>query len=462
MDNLYVHLQSDSSPEFFPNNTICDFRNQLAGSLDLDPAYYEVALVQCSYVYNAPCIKAGKEVAQLRVVGPIIDYCDTVRNTEIITIEDHDRDHDFKVIDQNDFMLTADSLIKFKLKSSAEVDKIKDLVVTQNKTCDIYRITENIIECRLARTVSNFDELVSYVNDKLTKYDSRISYDQTGKKIIYDLNSNVHSVDFLGTYYSIFNGREGYESFTPHDWFNANTKNIISNTKLFNIRVTKKIEHLGQNNHRHILPASIPPTETIELSIPASKYYEDDTKGNLKVHEYVYKITLDEDVYDVDGLVSQLKQKIPSPFLKYENNIVSMSYTDSVYDFVSLIPSEQVKAILGISEITTTHSVKNTHLVEKGVFRPFFGYGQQKMYIYADIIENQFIGSQLAPLLRITDYKGQNATTTTQEFAHHHYVPLRNMNLDQIHVYIRSENSDYLPIELGTFSATLHFRRKRF
>ncbi len=459
MDNLYVHLQSDSSPEFFPNNTICDFRNQLAGSLDLDPEYYEVALVQCSYVYNPPCIKAGKEIAQLRVVGPVVDFCDTVRNTELISIEEHDPD--FRVIDQDNFMLTADSLIKYKLKSSDEVDKIKDLK-TQNKICDIYRITENIIECRLGRTVSNFDELLSYVNDKLTNYDSRISYDQTGKKIKYDLNSSVHSVDFLGTYYSVFNGREGYESFGPQDWFSSNIKNIKSNTKLFNIRVTKKIEHLGLTNHRHVLSVNIPHTETIELSIPASKYYEDDTKGTLKVHEYVYQITLDEEAYDVDGLVNQLKQKITSPFIKYENNIVSMSYTDNVYDFVSLIPSDQVKAILGISEIATTHSVKNTHRVDKGVFRPFFGYGQQKMYIYADIIENQFIGSQLAPLLRITDYKGQNATTSTQEFAHHHYVPLRKINLDQIHMYIRSESSDYLPIELGTFSATLHFRRKRF
>lgn len=84
------------------------------------------------------------------------------------------------------------------------------------------------------------------------------------------------------------------------------------------------------------------------------------------------------------------------------------------------------------------------------------------MYIYMDIIENQFIGGQVAPLLRIVDYKGEKERTTTQEFAHHHYVPLRNISIDQIHMYIRSETSAYLPIELGSFTATLHFRRKRF
>jgi len=228
------------------------------------------------------------------------------------------------------------------------------------------------------------------------------------------------------------------------------------------MKITSKIEYLGSVKHIHDSPLNIEPTETHQLTIPAWKYYNDNSAGSLTINHHIYSILLDEDVYDVDGLIHQLQQKLSFIQFEHKNNTVTLIHTESKYKFYELKLTDQIKAILGVSEISTCYSSLNTLREEKGVFRPFFGYGQQKMYIYVDIIENQFIGSQLAPLLRITDYKGQNATTTIQEFAHHHYVPLRNVNLDQIHMYIRSETSDFLPIELGTLSATLHFRRKRF
>lgn len=94
-------------------------------------------------------------------------------------------------------------------------------------------------------------------------------------------------------------------------------------------------------------------------------------------------------------------------------------------------------------------------------YRPYFAYGQQKMYMYIDAIENQHVGGLMAPLLRIADYKGEKGFSITQEFTHHQYVPLRNTVIDHIRMYIRSESGDYLPIEHGNFSATLHFRKKR-
>lgn len=455
MDNLYVHLQSDSSPEFFPNNTISDFRNQLAGPLDLDPEFYEVALVQCSYVYNPPCIKAGKEIAQLHVLGPVMDFCDTVQRSEqIFSVDLADN---LLLVDQNIFMLTGDNFAHYQMKTSDNINKFTDLGSDTKKTLDIHRLTEHVIECRLGRTVENFDELLSYVNEKLIHYQSRIMYKKdANQNLIREFHNNVRSIEFDGTYDGIFNRN------MPYAYFNANKINVLPGSVIFRLKVTIKIEHLGRTNHSHDFPIDLDRFETKELLVPASKYYENNTKGSLKVHVYTYQIKLVEDVYDVEGLIDELTQKIPSPLFYYGNNLVSLSYIDNSFDFVTFNPSDQVKAVLGISEITTTQTTQNDHREEKGVFRPFFGYGQQKMYIYADIIENQFIGSQLAPLLRITDYKGQNATTSTQEFAHHHYVPLRKINLDQIHMYIRSETSDYLPIELGTFSATLHFRRKRF
>ena len=42
MENLCVHLKSDAVPEFFPTNSMSNFRNKTSTPLDLDPSLYEV------------------------------------------------------------------------------------------------------------------------------------------------------------------------------------------------------------------------------------------------------------------------------------------------------------------------------------------------------------------------------------------------------------------------------------
>jgi len=49
MDQFYVTLPSDSSPNFFPNNTIASFRTKLAIPIELEPDKWKVGLVEISY-----------------------------------------------------------------------------------------------------------------------------------------------------------------------------------------------------------------------------------------------------------------------------------------------------------------------------------------------------------------------------------------------------------------------------
>ena len=49
MDQFYVTLPSDSSANFFPNNTIASFRTKLATPIELEPDKWEVGLVEISY-----------------------------------------------------------------------------------------------------------------------------------------------------------------------------------------------------------------------------------------------------------------------------------------------------------------------------------------------------------------------------------------------------------------------------
>jgi len=95
-------------------------------------------------------------------------------------------------------------------------------------------------------------------------------------------------------------------------------------------------------------------------------------------------------------------------------------------------------------------------------FPPTFNYGKTRMFIYTDVVENQYVGHQMAPLLRISTYDGKDKHIKTVDFPHLQYIPVCKPYIEHILMYIRSESGEMLPFEHGTFSATLHFRRRRY
>jgi hypothetical protein len=105
--------------------------------------------MQCSYVYNPPYIKAGKEVAQLRVLGSVIDYCDTVRLTD--RISSTELEYDLSLVDQDVFMLDDINFAHYHNKTSDDIIKSVELSDDIETTTEIYRITS---DWRLTRFVT--------------------------------------------------------------------------------------------------------------------------------------------------------------------------------------------------------------------------------------------------------------------------------------------------------------------
>lgn len=87
--------------------------------------------------------------------------------------------------------------------------------------------------------------------------------------------------------------------------------------------------------------------------------------------------------------------------------------------------------------------------------------GNTQIYVYCDIVDLQRVGSEMVPLLRKMDYKGKHAEVLTRSFLHLQYMSLSRSDIDCIHLYIKNEEGRNLPFTFGSFSATLHFRRKR-
>lgn len=93
------------------------------------------------------------------------------------------------------------------------------------------------------------------------------------------------------------------------------------------------------------------------------------------------------------------------------------------------------------------------------VFEPAL---RTQLYVYCDIIENQRVGGEVAPLLRKMTYVGEHDQVVTRNFPHLQYVNVAYTEFDKIWMYIRNETGQPPPFITGAFSCTLHFRRKRY
>jgi hypothetical protein len=98
----------------------------------------------------------------------------------------------------------------------------------------------------------------------------------------------------------------------------------------------------------------------------------------------------------------------------------------------------------------------------KYIYPVFQKAGASNMFIYCDIVEPQRVGHSLVPLLRRISNEGPRDTYVNREFQHLQYIDVAKPEFDHIHMYIRTESGDVPSVNVGTFTATLHFRRKRY
>lgn len=59
MESFYHTVMSDASMNFYPDNTISNFKNHLHSPLKLDDYMYEVAITKYSYVYSKRFLEVG-------------------------------------------------------------------------------------------------------------------------------------------------------------------------------------------------------------------------------------------------------------------------------------------------------------------------------------------------------------------------------------------------------------------
>lgn len=85
--------------------------------------------------------------------------------------------------------------------------------------------------------------------------------------------------------------------------------------------------------------------------------------------------------------------------------------------------------------------------------------GQTAFYVYSNIIQHQYVGDTLAPLLRVVPIRGKERDTyRTEEFRHVMYVPTINSRTDIIEIDIRRDDGQPVSFQTGKVVITLHFK----
>ena len=88
-------------------------------------------------------------------------------------------------------------------------------------------------------------------------------------------------------------------------------------------------------------------------------------------------------------------------------------------------------------------------------------HGFHDLYVYCDIIQPQYVGDALVPLLRIVPVEGKDGERISKSFIRPQYVPVSRKQFESIEVNIKRDTGETVPFEFGRVLLTLHFRQSR-
>ena len=88
-------------------------------------------------------------------------------------------------------------------------------------------------------------------------------------------------------------------------------------------------------------------------------------------------------------------------------------------------------------------------------------HGFHDLYVYCDIIQSQYVGDALVPLLRIVPVEGKDGERISKSFIRPQYLPVSRKQFESIEVNIKRDTGETVPFELGKVLLTLHFCQSR-
>ena len=112
----------------------------------------------------------------------------------------------------------------------------------------------------------------------------------------------------------------------------------------------------------------------------------------------------------------------------------------------------------GVSEGLFSDIIEGT---KKGDFHATPSGGLNTLYVYTDIIKEQFVGGTSAPLLRIINLSREinNEEYTSKTFDRLYFAPLKLSYFDTIKICIYDDTGNLINFEYGKVVVILEFRK---
>jgi hypothetical protein len=176
--------------------------------------------------------------------------------------------------------------------------------------------------------------------------------------------------------------------------------------------------------------------------------------------EYVIPIIADKDYLHYEDFMDFIVEKLECTWL-FIDGFLHLNFTTRVLNFRL---RDKIKVYMGFQKgyKVITDLGKNFSIPSSctGMDKIDVDAGNRRLYIYSTLVENQFLGDVFAPILRIVPITSNNKQLYTHTFTHLQYVPIRFPLIEYIHMYLKTESGLPPAFELGTFSCTLHIRKK--
>lgn len=81
------------------------------------------------------------------------------------------------------------------------------------------------------------------------------------------------------------------------------------------------------------------------------------------------------------------------------------------------------------------------------------------LYVYTDIITDDYVGDVKIPLLRAVGIEGDRGEFANKEFIHPHYKALKTGYINSIRIEVKDDTGEDIDFAVGKVICTLHFRR---
>lgn len=119
-----------------------------------------------------------------------------------------------------------------------------------------------------------------------------------------------------------------------------------------------------------------------------------------------------------------------------------------------------VERCLGFNENTVLENKGNKKLTLSSFSLASTENMYKAIYVYTDIIENQFVGDVRVPLLRVVPVTSQYGDICCIKYDKPYFIPLSRSNIQTIEVNLMDDTGNLISFEAGKSIITLQFRRK--